>query len=58
MTVYFNQTKTAKFKEILNLEAIIYSMIIHLKSRSVILVGKSLKKFEGNFLLGIFFRKP
>ncbi|MCF8325236.1 MAG: LytTR family transcriptional regulator [Leadbetterella sp.] len=56
MIVYFNQTKTAKLKEIVFLEAIINSTIIHLKSGDVIKVGKTLKKFEGDFLPGNFFR--
>jgi len=56
MTVYFNQTKTAELEEIVYLEAIINSTIIHLKCGSVIKVAKTLKKFEGDLLPGNFFR--
>lgn len=56
MTVYFNQTKTAELEEIVYLEAIINSTIIHLKCGSVIKVAKTLKKFEGDLLPGNFYR--
>lgn len=56
MTVYFNQTKKAELSEIVYLEAIINSTKIHLKCGTVIKVGKTLKKFDGNLLPGNFFR--
>ena len=56
MIVYFNQTKTAELEEIVYLEAVINSTIIHLKSGAFIKVAKTLKKFDGDSLPGNFFR--